>query len=294
MRIALLGLGLIGGSIARALRASDAAEFRGARLVAWSPTGAGPALGLADGMVDDVAAAPAAAVAGADLVILAAPPLGILGSIEDLGGASRAALGPSAVVTDVGSTKGVIVGRARQAGLRFVGGHPMAGRELAGYGASDPDLFRDRPWVVVEDGARTEDVALVEGLAAACGARPMRMTAAAHDAATAAVSHLPLVAAAALVEAVVGSGDGPGRAGWEAAAKLAASGWRDMTRLARGDAAMGAGIATTNAAALAPQVRALRDALDRWLDELERDGGPDPDRLAARFQAARARLEAQG
>lgn len=293
MRIAFLGLGLIGGSVACALRESRDPAFSTASIVAWSPTGRGPREAL-DAGIASAAPSVSAALEGADLVVLAAPPLAILGLIDELAGASRVHLSSDAVVTDVGSTKGVIVARAAGARLRFVGGHPMAGREATGYAASDPALFLDRPWVVVADGAGDDDVHLIERLAEACGARPVRMTASAHDLATAAVSHLPMLTAAALVEAVAGPGGDPGRARWEAAAGLAASGWSDMTRLARGDVAMGAGIAATNAAALAPAVRALRDALDGWLVELERDGGPDPDRLAGRFRAARDRLETQG
>jgi prephenate dehydrogenase len=123
------------------------------------------------------------------------------------------------------------------------------------------------------------------------------MTAAEHDAAVAAISHLPLVAAAALVEAVAG---GPGEGtppGWPAAAALAASGWAGATRLARGDAAMGGGIAATNAGPLAAGVRALRDRLDEWLLVLEADAGdglPDEGLLRERFAAARRRLEGRG
>jgi prephenate dehydrogenase len=99
----------------------------------------------------------------------------------------------------------------------------------------------------------------------------------------------PLVVAAALTEAVAGAT--AERPGWPAAAPLAASGWRDMTRLARGDVRMGAGIAATNAPAIARGLRELRDVLDTWIVELERDGGPDPGRLEARLRAVRDRLE---
>ena len=165
----------------------------------------------------------------------------------------------------------------------------MAGRENAGYAAADERLFVDRPWVVCDDGSSAGQVELVERLARDVGARPVRMGAATHDAAVASISHLPLVLSVALVEAICGAAGGSGgdaRARATAAA-LAASGWRDMTRLARGDAAMAAGIAATNADFLADRMRAVRDAVDAWLAELERPGGPDPSRLEARFAAAR-------
>jgi prephenate dehydrogenase len=134
-------------------------------------------------------------------------------------------------------------------------------------------------------------VALVERLGQACGARVVRMDAVAHDRAVAGISHLPLIAAAALVEAVAGAGSGPARDDWPVAESLAAGGWRDMTRLARGDVAMGTGIAATNAPMLAARIRDYRAVLDGWIDALEREGGPDEAAIAARLLAARTRLD---
>src|SRR5205085_10149961 len=130
--------------------------------------------------------------------------------------------------------------------------------------------FVGRRWVVVPgSAARAVDVERVESIAAAVGARVVRMTAADHDRAVAGISHLPLVLSSALVEAVAGGSDGE-RADWPTARALAASGWRDMTRLARGDVGMGTGIAATNAAALADRIREVRAVLDGWLADLDR------------------------
>ena len=115
--------------------------------------------------------------------------------------------------------------------------------------------------------------------------------ASAHDDAVAGISHLPLVVAAALVEAVAGSLAAP-RVGWSEARSLAAGGWRDTTRLARGDVTMGAGILVTNGAPVAARIRELVATLTSWADELERPGGPDPDTVARRLGAARSTLEA--
>jgi prephenate dehydrogenase len=168
----------------------------------------------------------------------------------------------------------------------------MAGRETSGWAASSADLFVGRPWVIVPgdpaDGAARERV---ESLARACGGVPLTMTAAEHDAAVAAISHLPLVLAAALVEAVAGTGVGDVRPDWPAAAALAASGWQGATRLARGDVEMGAGIVATNAPAIAARLRDLRVVLDGWLAELEQTENPDHAAIAARLAAARRRLE---
>jgi prephenate dehydrogenase len=290
MRVALLGFGLIGGSIARSLR-RDPGDWT---IAAWSPSGAGPRRAQADGVVDVASASPGDAVREAEVIVLAGPPLATLETIDDLGrGRLAEALRPDAVVTDVASTKQVVVARADSVGLRFVGGHPMAGLETSGYGGSRADLFDGRPWVVVPGTrASSEDRERVERLARACGARPVTMRPDEHDAAVAAISHLPLVVAAALVEAVAGTGDGPDRADWPAAASLAAGGWHGMTRLARGDVAMGGGIIATNGPAIAARVRDLRDALDAWLRELDRTGGPDARAVADRLAAARRRLEA--
>jgi prephenate dehydrogenase len=286
MHLAFLGFGLIAGSIARAVRANPLTSDWS--MAAWSPTGDGPRQAVADGVVDVAADAPAAALAGADLVVLAAPATDCLTLIDGLAGPWRAALGKDAVVTDVASTKGSIVARADAAGLRFVGGHPMAGLEAAGYAAARADLFVERPWVVVPGRtAEPADVERVAMLAKACSAQFMAMDANAHDRAVAGISHLPLVVAAALVESVAGrSGDDR-----QAALVLAAGGWRDTTRVARGDPAMGAAIVATNGPALATRLRDLRGILDDWLAELDRPDGPDESAVRSRLAAARAILE---
>jgi prephenate dehydrogenase len=294
MRIALLGLGLIGGSVARALRERSRGDASDAwSIAAWTPSGRGPARALEDGVIDQAAASPEGAIDGADLVVLAGPAPDCLEQLDELAGPWRQVLAPDAVITDVASTKEAIVLRATALGLRFVGGHPMAGRETNGYPASSADLFIGRPWVVVptsdSDAAAVERV---EGLAIACGAHPVRLGAAAHDRAVAGISHLPLVVAAALVEAVAGNGSAGPSADWPTAAGLAATGWGDTTRLARGDITMGAGIIATNAPAIADRVRELMAALDGWLAELERPGGPDAAEIAERLRTARERLEA--
>jgi len=280
-RICFLGLGLIGGSIALGLRAAGSR----ARLVAWTPSLAGPEAALHAGAIDEVAVVLEAAISDAGLVVLAGPPLDVVGLMGPAT-APWAALAPDAVVTDVASTKAVVMAAAAEAGVPFVGGHPMAGRETSGFGAATADLFVDRPWVIVEGATSPAGgVDLVEALAVSLGSLPVRMAADTHDAAVAAISHLPMVAAAALVDAVVGD-----PAIWGAAAPLAASGWRDMTRLARGDADMGAGILATNREAVANQLRGYRTAIDAWIRALE--SGEAPDALRSRLAAARAAIDA--
>src|SRR5262245_61581071 len=198
-RIAFLGFGLIGGSIAAALRTAGSV----ASLSAWTPDGHGPAEGKRRGLIDAAARSADEAVDGAGLVILAGPPLAVTRALADRATGLWTRLAEDATVTDVASTKGRIVELAEATGLHFVGGHPMAGREVSGVSGATAALFIDRPWVLVPTAAAREvDVDRVAALAGAVGARPIRMTAAEHDAAVASISHLPLVAAAALVEAV--------------------------------------------------------------------------------------------
>jgi prephenate dehydrogenase len=273
----MLGLGLIGGSIARA------AVTAGFDVRAWTPAGDGPRHAEADGIRR--AATLAEAVERADLVALAAPPLACLSLLDELASLGPP-LGPDVVVTDVASTKVAIVDRARAAGLRFVGGHPMAGRETTGYAASDADLLSGRPWVVIRpDPPDDAAVERVRTLIAACGAEPVTMGAAEHDRAVAAVSHLPLVVAAALAETLEGSADRT------AAQQLAAGGWASATRVGRGDVEMGTGILATNAMAVADRLRALRGVLDAWQANLD---GRDEGAIRERLAAARRVLAAPG
>lgn len=295
MQVSFLGFGLIGGSIARAVRANP--DTRDWTLAAWSPSGEGPRRAAADLVIDVAGAKAEAVLRDADLIVLAGPATSCLPLIDKLAGRWRNVIRPDAIVTDVASTKAMIVSRADAAGLWFVGGHPMAGRENAGYVASDANLFVDRPWVVVPGAlAGASDIERVTDLAEACRAVVVTMDAAAHDRAVAAISHLPLIVAAALVEAVAirpgnAKSRAVARAEWPVASGLAAGGWRDTTRLALGDPAMGAAIAVTNAAELAARLRDLRAVLDAWQAELDRPDGPDEKGATARLAAARAILE---
>src|SRR5262245_26880560 len=122
MRVAFLGLGLIGGSVARALR--GAPSMADAELVAWTPAGRGPREAVEAGAIDAAAGWPEAAVEGAQLVVLAGPPRACIAMLGSLGGDWRGALAPGVTVTDVASTKAALTTAAEAAGVPFVGGHP--------------------------------------------------------------------------------------------------------------------------------------------------------------------------
>ncbi len=293
MHVGFLGFGLIGGSIARALRAnpSTAAWTMGA----WSPSGHGPTRAVADRTIDLAATSPVDALADADLVVLAAPATTCLTLLDQLAGRWASSLRATTVVTDVASSKARLVDRADTLGMRFVGGHPMAGREDTGYAASTDDLFIDRPWVLTPSTMTDpEDTQRVAVLARACGSTVIEMDPAVHDRAVAGISHLPLIVAAALAEAVALKSGSPTGEDWRVAAGLAAGGWRDTTRVARGDPAMGAAIAVTNADALADRLRDLQAVLGDWIAALERPGGPEEAAIEARLAAARAALGDRG
>jgi prephenate dehydrogenase len=259
VRLTILGFGLIGGSVARALATRDPGGWR---VTAWSRSPSAPRRALDEGVVAAVADDPAAALADADLTLLAANPLANVGLIARVGPAIAARGGLLSDVTGVQAP--MAAAAAAVPGLRFVGGHPLSGREAHGYGAASADLFVDRAWAVLPGALATSaDVDLIRRLARSCGARPIEMDPAAHDRAVAAISHLPLLSSVALIEAAAAGPDPL------LARRLAAQGWRDTTRLARGDPELGAGMLALNAAAVAEALRRLRARLDAWQVRLD-------------------------
>ncbi|MBO9539065.1 prephenate dehydrogenase/arogenate dehydrogenase family protein [bacterium] len=269
MRVALLGLGLIGGSLGLALRA----ERPEIEVVGWDPDPAALALARERGAIAREAADPAAAVADADRVVLAAP----VGAFPALFAAIAPCLRPEAVVTDVASTKAAVTAWASNAGLNFVGGHPMAGSEQVGVAHARADLFRGAAWCVTPPpSADPAAVAAVEALATSVGARPLRLDPSTHDAFVAAVSHLPFATSAALVSLTTADPR------WAQMAPLAATGYRDATRLASGSPAMYRDICLTNQEAIAPLLRHLAATLTTLADQLD-----DPQAVEAFFTRAR-------
>lgn len=267
VRLAILGFGLIGGSVARALAERDP---NGWRVTAWSRSAAAPRQALREAVIAVVADDPVEAAADADLVLLAASPAANVRLVAQVGPVVAASGG---LLSDVTGVQAPMAAAATAVeGLRFVGGHPLSGREMRGYGAASGDLFVDRPWAVLAGARATSaDLDLVRGLALSCGARPIEMDAAAHDHAVAVISHLPLLSSVALVEALAADPD----AGL--AQRLAAQGWRDTTRLAHGDPELGAGMLVLNAAAVAAALRRHRARLEAWqarLDEIAASADP--------------------
>lgn len=244
-RVAIVGLGLVGGSLARALAAAGY-HVTG---IDW-PHVVRRALStraIAKG------ATRAEAAAAADVVVLAAPPATNLRLLRRLARVARSGL----VITDVSSVKGEIGREALRLRLDgFVGGHPMAGTERRGFEASSKDLFRGRPWWIVP-ARTTRATRVVRALVRAAGARPITTDAATHDRVMAFLSHLPQVVAWALLAAARGDAVA-GRH-----LRRAGPGFRDMTRLARSPRPLWRDILQANRVELHRALAALVRRLER-------------------------------
>ncbi|MFP5501543.1 MAG: prephenate dehydrogenase [Candidatus Sericytochromatia bacterium] len=276
MRVSLLGLGLIGGSWGLALRAIEPTwHVRG-----WDRDPAAVATALDRGAIAEAAPSPEAA-ADADLVLVATP----VRAMRELLSAIAPHLPPGALVTDVASTKAHVVAWAREQlppHAHFLGGHPMAGSEHTGCAHADPGLFRGAVYCLTPDETTPEPATrLLEGLLERMGALPRRMTPAFHDEAVASVSHLPFLLSAALVAQTTAD------PAWETKREMAATGFRDMTRLAAGDPTMYRDICLTNAGPIREQLLEASRLLADLASRLE-----DPAALEAFFRAAQAERRA--
>lgn len=275
-KLVVVGVGLIGGSFALALKA--AGGVRRAVGVGRSRANLGQALAM--GAIDDVADDLAAAVDGADFVLVTTP----VGAMPDVFARIAPKLAPNAVVTDGGSTKQSVVAAARAAlGARvaqFVPAHPIAGSDASGAGAATATLFRDREVILTAlPETAPEAVARVRSAWQACGARVTEMTPRDHDAVLAAVSHLPHLLSYALVHELAARAD---------AAQLfahAGTGLRDVTRLAASHPEMWRDICVANREALLGELRRYQDTLAQLGALLEQSDGAGLERL---FEAARA------
>jgi prephenate dehydrogenase len=264
-RLGIVGVGLIGGSVARASRAANA----NLSIVGVDRDGIAEAAAAA-GVIDR--AATLDELCACDLIVLAAPVSANLAWLDRL-----AAAGTSALITDVGGTKRqmAVKASALAPGLNFVGGHPMAGSERSGFAAADPGLFRDRLWFLVPSAPPPPgSLDRLNGWVASLGARPMVVDATAHDRVMATVSALPQVTASALMAVVGERVDEEGLA-------MAGPGLVDTTRLA-GSAA------TWMTDGLAHNAREVGEAIDALIDELRhvRNQLETPERVRSLFERA--------
>jgi prephenate dehydrogenase len=242
--VGVAGLGLVGGSLALALRRAGYRVIGVDRASVLRRASEAGAITAAHTDVREAAAE-------ADVLVLAAPPAANRALLRRVASFDRL------VVTDVGSVKAPIVRDARRLGLRrFVGGHPIAGSERSGFAASRPDLFRGHAWALVP-GADAGALRLVRALVRATGARPVRIGAEEHDRVLAYLSHVPQLAAWALLGAARGDAATRRRLG------LAGPGFRDMTRLARSPRALWRAILGENRREVTRALGAFRAHLGR-------------------------------
>lgn len=260
MRLALIGVGLIGGSFAKALRAAGAVEH----VVGFDVDPAALQRAIELGVIDEGAASTSNAVSKANVVVIATP----VGSVQEVLRSIAPHAASTLIVTDVGSTKSSVIDAARvelgAAFQRFVPGHPIAGSERSGVANSHGDLFRDVLFVSTPTD-QTDPAALeqVEQLWRAVGCRTQRMLPEEHDRLFAAVSHLPHVLAFALMAYISAQSDSAQKFA------MAGRGFRDLTRIASSSPQMWADICGENRQALAAELAGYRAVLDRWQYAIE-------------------------
>ncbi len=277
-RVAVIGVGLIGGSFALALKQAGACGH----VVGAGRNAANVKLALERGILDSVAADAVAAAHGADLVLLAAPVAQFPKIFQDIG----SVLNPKAVVTDGGSTKRDVIAAARK-GLgrkiaQFVPAHPIAGAEKSGAAAASAELFRGRRVIVTPLPENPDSsVRRIEAAWSACGARISRMDAQEHDAVLAAVSHLPHLLAFALVHEIAG------RENSEQLFSYAAGGFRDFTRIASSHPEMWRDICLANKDHLLKELSRFEKSLKRIGSLLESGDAAALEKLFADARAAR-------
>jgi prephenate dehydrogenase len=253
LKLAVLGVGLIGGSIGLAARARAGAEVCG-----YDPDPAACETALGLGAIDRCAPDIATAVAGADVVFAAAP----VGALEQAVSEALARAGPDCVISDVGSTKLAL--EDARADRRFVGGHPLAGAETAGVSGAREDLFEGAIWYLTP--TQAGDPGLYErlrGLIERIGARPQVVDAAAHDHLMACISHLPHVLANVLAAQAVAAFEREG------SPPTTGPSLRDLIRVAGANSEIWTDIYLANSHALIAAIDELARRLAQVRSELQ-------------------------
>ena len=279
--VAVIGTGLMGGSLGLALRRSRPdIEVRG-----FDEDRRAGAAALERGAVTHLAGSAREAVAGAGLVTLGVPVDRAPAVLDDVAGA----LTNEAVVTDLGSAKAEVVKHGTSLlGGRFVGGHPMAGSERHGIEAASESLF-DGAWWILTPTEQTSPTSYgtVTDLVTSTGARPVALEPDVHDALVARLSHLPQLVASALVEVAASAGDR------EALLGLAAGGFRDVTRIAASHPDLWVAIIRANRPAVLEAIRTLRNRLGSLEEEIARGAWEELHRWLGAARSARLELFAK-
>jgi prephenate dehydrogenase len=277
VRLAIIGLGLIGGSIGLALKQVN---WRQAEIVGHARRREAGSLALKLGAVDKIESNLHETVKGADIVIIATPIL----TVKDIFSQIAPDLSGDSIVTDTASTKLHVMRWAEELlppGIDFVGGHPMAGKEISGISAATADLFRNCMYCLTPaPRARSAAVRTVKEMVKKLGAIPLTIGAQEHDSLVAGVSHLPLLLSVALVSATTKNPS------WQQMSRIAASGYRDLTRLASGNPEVNAHICLSNQAAIVSWIDVFSEELQR-LRKLVADGSNEIEKALALANEAR-------
>jgi prephenate dehydrogenase len=277
MRIAILGLGLIGGSIGLALKQ---AHWRRAEIIGYTRRRETASLARKSGAVDRIELDCRQAVKIADIIIVATPVL----AIRDIFELISPQLSDGAIVTDTASTKVQVMQWAKELlppKTNFVGGHPMAGKEISSIKAAAADLFNGCTYCLTPlSGVKPAAIRTVKDMVKAIGANPLVIEAEEHDRLVAGISHLPLLMSVALVLATTKNQS------WPQMSRLASSGYRDLTRLASGNPEVSAHICLSNQTAIASWVDIFVEEL-RKLQKLITDGSEDIERILTIANEAR-------
>ena len=284
-RLALIGCGLMGGSFALALRRAGLV----AHVAGFSASEGTRVKALELGVIDSACASAAEAVQGADLVLVAVPVRATEATLR----AIDPVLSPDALVMDVGSTKGDVVAAARTALQRslanFVPAHPIAGKEVAGIEHADADLYRDRQVILTPLPQNpAERVLQAHQLWQAMGSRVLELSPEAHDASFAAVSHLPHLAAFALVNAVARQPQGAQHL------SMAGPGFRDFSRIAASDPSVWRDILLANRDEVLHQSALMREALHEFEQAMQSGNADHLQALIAEASQTRSRWRLGG
>ena len=283
--IAIVGTGLMGTSLALAIKNSNLqVDIVGTDYDSSARSGA-----QKSGAFKKVEARLSSAIRGADVVVFATP----IVAMREMMQSAADDFEEGCVVTDVGSSKKAVLQWAEEVlpkHVSFVGGHPMAGRELSGPQNADGDMFKGKTYCIVPSvSAERAAVSSVTTMAEAIGAKPFFIGVDEHDSFVAAASHLPFMMSVALMGTATKS------ANWEDIAQLASSGFGDLTRLASGDPVMHRDICLTNPEPIVAWMDAYISELYDLRNMLAKEGGPDPENVEEVFTEAlnaRARWQA--
>ena len=283
--IAIVGTGLMGTSLALAIKSSNLkVDIVGTDYDSVARSGA-----QKSGAFKKVESRLSNAIRGADVVVFATP----IQAMREMMESAADDFEEGCVVTDVGSSKKVVLQWAEEVlpkHVSFVGGHPMAGKELAGPKNADGTMFKGKAYCIVPSvNAERAAVSSVTTIAEAIGAKPFFIGVDEHDSFVAAVSHLPFMMSVALM------GTASKSANWDDIAQLASSGFSDLSRLASGDPVMHRDICVTNPEPIVAWMDSYIRELYELRNMLAKEGGPDPDALHEVFEEAmnaRARWKA--